>query len=75
MFTFDFVMNYNKESDIGYTLMVVVDIYRFYLKRVINGVSKLVCTFYDKENYICRIGYFSFKTWLNSKRSRCSCKM
>ena len=55
--------------------MVVVDIYRFYLKRVINGVSKLVCTFYDKENYICRIGYFSFKTWLNSKRSRCSCKM
>ena len=27
-------------------------------KRVINGINKLVCTFYDKENFICQIGLF-----------------
>ena len=25
-------------------------------KRVINGINKLVCTFCDKENFICQIG-------------------
>ena len=43
MFIFDFIMNYDEESDIGYTLMVDVDyplylqshteIYQFYLKK------------------------------------------
>ena len=67
MFTFDFVMNYNEESNIGYTLMVDVE-YPVYLqpldrdlsflpeKRVINRANKLVRTFYDKQNYACQIG-------------------
>lgn len=55
MFKFDFIMNYDEENDIGYTLMVDAD-YPLYLqsshwdlpilleKRVINRVTKLVCT-------------------------------
>ena len=55
MFTFDFIMNYDEEIDIGYSLMVDVD-YPLYSqpshrdlpilpeKRVINGVTKLVHT-------------------------------
>lgn len=65
MFTFDFIINYDKESDISYTLMIDVD-YPVYFqpsqralpfvpgKRVINGVIKLVCTFYNKK-IICVI--------------------
>ena len=59
MLTIGFTINYNEESDIGYTFMVDAD-YLLYLqplhkvlpflpeKRVINGINKLVCTFYDK---------------------------
>ena len=66
MFTFDFIMNYDKESDISYALLIDVD-YPVYFKplqrdlpfapekRVINGVIKLVCTFYNKKNYLCGI--------------------
>ena len=59
MFIFDFVMNYNEESNIGYTLMVDVE-YPVYLqpldrdfsflveKTAITRANKLVRTFYDK---------------------------
>ena len=54
------MINYDKEGDVGYTLMVDVD-YLAYLQlshidllllpemRLINAVTKLVCTFYDKK--------------------------
>lgn len=67
MFTYDFIMNYGEGRDIGCTLLVNVD-YPEHLqplnrdvsfspeKRIIDKVSKLVCTFYDKKNYVCQIG-------------------
>ena len=66
MFTSSFVVNYDNESDIGYILIVDVD-YPGYLKplyrdlpfllekRVINRLTKLVCTIYEKKNYVCQI--------------------
>ena len=62
MFTFDFIMNYNKESNIGFTAMVDVD-YHVYLqplhrdllpflpeKRVIGRVTKLNKTIYFEKD-------------------------
>ena len=58
MITFDFIMNYDEESNISYKLMVDVD-YPVYLqplhkhllclpeRRVMEAVIKLVCTFFD----------------------------
>lgn len=86
LFTFDFFINYNKESDIGYILPANVD-YLVYLqllhrdipflpeKRVINEVIKLMRFFIDKK--ICMLNCISkasFETWLNSKKSTCSHK-
>ena len=57
---YEFIMNYNKDSDIGYILMIDVQ-YPVYLqplhrdllflheKRIINKVTKLVCSFYNKK--------------------------
>ena len=63
MFTFDSIMNYDKESDISYTLLVDVE-YPVYFqplhrglsfsleKRVINGITKLIRkTMYGILNY------------------------
>lgn len=56
-----FIKNYNKDSKIGYTLEVNVELdveYRYYLqiyhfcqKKVANYVSKLMYTFENKINY------------------------
>ena len=66
MFIFDFIINYNKESNIGYVLMADVN-YPMYLKAlhrdllfltekgVTNGANILVCTLHDKK-CVCQIG-------------------
>lgn len=60
MFTPDFIINYDFNSNLGYKLIVDFD-YGVYLqplhrgklvlleKGVINGISKLACTFYEKK--------------------------
>ena len=85
VFTFDFFINYDKERDIGCTLMVEVG-YSKYLqplhrdlpflpeKRIINRVSKLLCTLWCVfvSNKIIKT---SFKTPLNFKKSTCYYKI
>ena len=69
--TLGFTIYYSKESNICYTLMIDVN-YLLYLqplhkvlpfspkKREINGVNKLLCTFYDKKYYVCQIEYYQY---------------
>ena len=78
IFTNDFVINYNKNSDFGYTLIVYVD-YPEYLqplhkdllflhqKIVINKEKKAACTFYKKKK-LSGSGWIILtwsKTWNN----------
>ena len=68
MFTANFVVNYDNESDIGYILIVDVD-YPGYLKplyrdlpflpekRVIIRLAKLVCTIYEKRIMYVKLSY------------------
>ena len=62
MFIQDFIINYDKFSNFGYTLIVdgdypeylqpfLIKTYRFYLKKTItNKQSKLACPFHNKGN-------------------------
>ena len=75
MFTPDFIKNYNKNSDIGYLFYVDItyphdlrEKYRdlpFLPDRMsVNKVKKLICSEYDKTNYVVHI--LLFKTWFNT---------
>ena len=66
IFTESFIKNYDENSDTGYILEVDVEypenlhkLHRdlpFLPERIkINKCSKLVCTLYDKENYVIHI--------------------
>lgn len=86
MFTFDFIMNYNEKLNIGYTLRVDVDypVYSqplqrdltfLYETKVINGINKLVYTFYDKK--LCMSNWIfktSFKISLNAEKVHAAIK-
>lgn len=64
MYTFDIIMNNNKERDIGFTLIVDGDYYLkplhrdlqfLHEKRLVDRIIKLAFTFYDQKTYVCQI--------------------
>ena len=75
MFTPGFIKNCNEYSDIGYLFYVdstypngLKEKYRdlpFLPDRMsVNKVNKLICSEYDKTNYVVHI--LLFKTWFNT---------
>ena len=75
MFTPDFIKNYNENSDIGYLFYVDItyphdlrdkdgDLPFLPDRMSVNKVSKLICSEYDKTNYVVQILFF--KTWFNT---------
>ena len=76
VFTYDFIINYDKFSDFSYTLVVDVDSPK-YLQPEKVVISKKTCTFRDEKTFIShirllnkalkhRITKFKQNTWVES---------
>ena len=63
IFTIDIIINYDKNSDIGYTLVIDANYLEYFHSShkdlpllheeiVIDGATKLLCTFHDKKKFM-----------------------